>query len=151
MIFEHLWLQFWPQDLLFVFIHFNCHVVHWLQDVHKRFRTESHSEAAGRFNERFLLSIASCKACLVMDDEMNILPISSHIRSITPVLVNEVPSFISCFFFLWGFQMIFTWHFFQSYKIVAFQTLPKTNVLSTNNVSTLMFWDNAKNMSFPSR
>ncbi|KAL5152609.1 RNA cytidine acetyltransferase 1 [Glycine soja] len=60
-----------------------------VMDVHKRFRTESHSEAAGRFNERFLLSIASCKACLVMDDEMNILPISSHIRSITPVLVNE--------------------------------------------------------------
>ncbi|KAK7858864.1 rna cytidine acetyltransferase 1 [Quercus suber] len=58
-------------------------------DVHDRFRTESHSEAAGRFNERFLLSLASCKACVVMDDELNILPISSHIRSITPVPVKE--------------------------------------------------------------
>ncbi|KAL8138292.1 hypothetical protein V2J09_004293 [Rumex salicifolius] len=50
---------------------------------------ESHSEAVGRFNERFLLSLASCKACVVMDDEFNILPISSHIRSIKPVPVKE--------------------------------------------------------------
>ncbi|KAG7983022.1 hypothetical protein I3843_04G083000 [Carya illinoinensis] len=60
-----------------------------LQDVHERFRTESHSEAVGRFNERFLLSIASCKACVVMDDELNILPVSSHIKSISPVPVRE--------------------------------------------------------------
>ncbi|KAL6502634.1 hypothetical protein OROHE_024287 [Orobanche hederae] len=58
-------------------------------DVHERFRTESHSVAAGRFNERFLLSIASCKACLVMDDELNILPISSHMRSVTQIPVRE--------------------------------------------------------------
>eukprot|EP00268_Persea_americana_P066419 TRINITY_DN9034_c1_g1_i1.p1 TRINITY_DN9034_c1_g1~~TRINITY_DN9034_c1_g1_i1.p1 ORF type:complete len:1032 (+),score=211.38 TRINITY_DN9034_c1_g1_i1:177-3272(+) len=60
-----------------------------VMDVHERFRTESHSESASRFNERFLLSIASCKACVVMDDELNVLPISSHIRSITPVSVAE--------------------------------------------------------------
>ncbi|KAJ8768500.1 hypothetical protein K2173_022593 [Erythroxylum novogranatense] len=60
-----------------------------VMDVHERFRTESHSEAAGRFNERFLLSLASCKACVVMDDEMNILPISSHIRSIIKVQLRE--------------------------------------------------------------
>ncbi|KAH9610472.1 hypothetical protein KSS87_005313 [Heliosperma pusillum] len=60
-----------------------------LQDVHERYRTESHSEAAGRFNERFLLSIASCRACVVVDDELNILPISSHIRTITPIPVEE--------------------------------------------------------------
>ncbi|KAB2635271.1 hypothetical protein D8674_025805 [Pyrus ussuriensis x Pyrus communis] len=58
-------------------------------DVHDRFRTESHSKATGRFNERFLLSLASCKSCVVMDDELNILPISSHVRSITPVPVKE--------------------------------------------------------------
>jgi hypothetical protein len=63
---------------------------YWFQDVHERFRTESHFRATGRFNERFLLSLASCKACVVMDDELNILPISSHIRSITPVPVKEV-------------------------------------------------------------
>ncbi|KAG2711709.1 hypothetical protein I3760_04G089400 [Carya illinoinensis] len=60
-----------------------------VMDVHERFRTESHSEAVGRFNERFLLSIASCKACVVMDDELNILPVSSHIKSISPVPVRE--------------------------------------------------------------
>ena len=60
-----------------------------VMDVHGRYRIESHSEATGRFNERFLLSFASCKACVVMDDELNILPISSHIKSITLVPVNE--------------------------------------------------------------
>ncbi|KAF7840044.1 RNA cytidine acetyltransferase 1 isoform X1 [Senna tora] len=60
-----------------------------VMDVHDRFRTESHSEAAGRFNERFLLSLASCKACVVMDDELNILPISSHMKSITAVPAKE--------------------------------------------------------------
>ncbi|PIA47868.1 hypothetical protein AQUCO_01400455v1 [Aquilegia coerulea] len=58
-------------------------------DVHERFRTESHFQATGRFNERFLLSLASCKACVLTDDELNILPISSHIRSIKPVPVQE--------------------------------------------------------------
>ncbi|GER47563.1 tRNA(Met) cytidine acetyltransferase TmcA [Striga asiatica] len=60
-----------------------------VMDVHERFRTESHSQAAARFNERFLLSLASCKACIVMDDELNILPISSHIKSITAIPVQE--------------------------------------------------------------
>ncbi|KAL0381550.1 UNVERIFIED_CONTAM: RNA cytidine acetyltransferase 1 [Sesamum angustifolium] len=60
-----------------------------VMDVHERFRTESHSQAAGRFNERFLLSLASCKACIVMDDELNILPISSHMKSITQLPVRE--------------------------------------------------------------
>lgn len=71
----------------------NSRLMYRVQDVHERFRTESHSEAAGRFNERFLLSIASCKSCVVMDDELNILPISSHIKSIMPVPAKEV-SFI---------------------------------------------------------
>ncbi|KAG5534138.1 hypothetical protein RHGRI_022320 [Rhododendron griersonianum] len=60
-----------------------------VMDVHERFRTESHSEATGRFNERFLLSLASCKSCVVIDDELNILPISSHMKSIKPVSVEE--------------------------------------------------------------
>ncbi|CAK9137393.1 unnamed protein product [Ilex paraguariensis] len=60
-----------------------------VMDVHERFRTESHLQAAGRFNERFLLSLASCKACVVMDDELNILPISSHMKSISTVALRE--------------------------------------------------------------
>ncbi|GMP57057.1 hypothetical protein CsSME_00021302 [Camellia sinensis var. sinensis] len=54
-----------------------------VMDIHERFRTESHSEIVPRFNERFLLSLASCTACLVVDDELNILPISSHVKSTT--------------------------------------------------------------------
>ncbi|KAH7352706.1 hypothetical protein KP509_19G059500 [Ceratopteris richardii] len=58
-------------------------------DVHSRFRTESHGDVTGRFNERFILSLASCKSCVVMDDEFNILPISSHLRSISSISVND--------------------------------------------------------------
>ncbi|CAA6672821.1 unnamed protein product [Spirodela intermedia] len=60
-----------------------------VMDVHERFRTESHTQATARFNERFLLSLATCKACVVMDDELNILPISSHMRSIKPITITE--------------------------------------------------------------
>ncbi|XP_022238453.1 RNA cytidine acetyltransferase-like [Limulus polyphemus] len=54
-------------------------------DVHARFRTEAHQNVVGRFNERFMLSLASNKRCLVVDDQLNILPLSSHVLSITPV------------------------------------------------------------------
>ncbi|XP_047369805.1 RNA cytidine acetyltransferase isoform X2 [Vespa velutina] len=47
-------------------------------DVHQRFRTEAHQDVVCRFNERFLLSLASCNRCLVVDDQLNVLPISSH-------------------------------------------------------------------------
>ncbi|XP_050990993.1 RNA cytidine acetyltransferase [Labeo rohita] len=54
-------------------------------DVHSRYRTEAHQDVVGRFNERFILSLASCKTCVVIDDQLNILPISSHITNIKPV------------------------------------------------------------------
>lgn len=54
-------------------------------DVHARFRTESHKDVVPRFNERFILSLASCKNCLVMDDELNILPHSVHVKDIVPL------------------------------------------------------------------
>ena len=34
---------------------------------------------------RFLLSLASCKKCLVLDDQLRILPISTESRNITPI------------------------------------------------------------------
>lgn len=46
-------------------------------DVHARYRTESHQDTVARFNERFILSLAGCESCLVVDDELNVLPISS--------------------------------------------------------------------------
>ncbi|KAM9376570.1 RNA cytidine acetyltransferase isoform 1-T2 [Pholidichthys leucotaenia] len=54
-------------------------------DVHSRYRTEAHQDVVGRFNERFILSLASCKNCVVIDDRLNILPISSHMANIKPV------------------------------------------------------------------
>ncbi len=50
-------------------------------DVHDRFRTEGHSKVDPRFNERFILSLGHCDNCIVMDDELNVLPLSSHIQS----------------------------------------------------------------------
>ena len=58
-------------------------------DAHARFRTEAHVEVTPRFNERFILSLASCASCLVVDDELNVLPISSHIKGIKPVRKGE--------------------------------------------------------------
>ncbi|QIW95901.1 hypothetical protein AMS68_001419 [Peltaster fructicola] len=45
-------------------------------DIHSRYRTEAHGDVVARFNERFILSLGSCETCLVVDDEMNVLPIS---------------------------------------------------------------------------
>ncbi|CAH1257422.1 NAT10 [Branchiostoma lanceolatum] len=54
-------------------------------DVHSRYRTEAHRDVVGRFNERFLLSLSSCETCMVIDDQLNILPVSSHILNISAV------------------------------------------------------------------
>ncbi|KAH8679878.1 GNAT acetyltransferase 2-domain-containing protein [Tricladium varicosporioides] len=45
-------------------------------DIHSRYRTEAHDDVTARFNERFILSLGKCESCLVIDDEMNVLPIS---------------------------------------------------------------------------
>ena len=45
--------------------------------------------SAGRFNERLVLSLASNPACIIMDDELNILPTSSHVKDIVPLQRNE--------------------------------------------------------------
>jgi N-acetyltransferase 10 len=54
-------------------------------DVHDRFRTGAHADVVGRFNERFILSLANCQSCLVLDDELNVLPISRHAKNIIPL------------------------------------------------------------------
>ena len=38
-----------------------------------------------RFNERFTLSLANCPNCLFLDDELNILKISSFADKIEPI------------------------------------------------------------------
>ncbi|VDM39591.1 unnamed protein product, partial [Toxocara canis] len=57
-------------------------------DVHSRYRTESHAEIVARFNERFILSLASCRDCAVVDDRLNVLPLSSHVAKIEAVPAN---------------------------------------------------------------
>lgn len=55
-------------------------------DVHSRYRTESAGDVVPRFNERFILSLGKCPNCLVCDDELNVLPISSKsLRNLNPV------------------------------------------------------------------
>lgn len=55
-----------------------------LQDVHARYRTSSHDSVVARFNERYILSLGSCADCLVLDDELNVLPISMA-KDIVPI------------------------------------------------------------------
>ncbi len=59
-------------------------------DVHKNYITESHSTTRPRFNERFLLSLGSCDTCLILDDTLNILPISGG-KNIVPYVQVEAP------------------------------------------------------------
>ncbi|KAG6813649.1 hypothetical protein H0H92_008886 [Tricholoma furcatifolium] len=53
-------------------------------DVHARYRTSSHDSVVARFNERFILSLGSCDDCLVLDDELNVLPLSRG-KDIAPI------------------------------------------------------------------
>ncbi|OMJ10782.1 UPF0202 protein [Smittium culicis] len=57
-------------------------------DVHSRYRTEAHNDVVGRFNERFILSLAGNKDCLFIDDELNVLPISEG-KSVKPLPESE--------------------------------------------------------------
>jgi N-acetyltransferase 10 len=42
-----------------------------------------------RFNERFILSLGSCENCLVVDDELNVLPISAG-KNVKPLSLKTV-------------------------------------------------------------
>ncbi|MBA7489722.1 tRNA(Met) cytidine acetyltransferase TmcA [subsurface metagenome] len=60
-------------------------------DVHSRYRTEAHDDVVARFNERFILSLGSCESCLVVDDELNVLPISGGkgVQQLPPITGQE--------------------------------------------------------------
>lgn len=59
-------------------------------DIHSRYRTEGHEDVVARFNERFILSLGSCESCLVVDDELNVLPISGgkNVKPLHPPDLN---------------------------------------------------------------
>ncbi|KAJ2385809.1 N-acetyltransferase 10, partial [Coemansia sp. RSA 2611] len=60
-------------------------------DVHARYRTEVHGDVVARFNERFILSLADNRSCLVVDDELNVLPISlgKSVKPLAPKKTSE--------------------------------------------------------------
>lgn len=43
----------------------------------------------GRFNERLVLSLSNNRNCIMMDDELNILPTSSLVKFICPIPDTE--------------------------------------------------------------
>ncbi|KWU45208.1 putative nucleolus protein [Rhodotorula sp. JG-1b] len=54
-------------------------------DVHARYRSSmSSASPVARFNERFLLSLGNNPSCLIVDDELNVLPISAG-KDIEPI------------------------------------------------------------------
>ncbi|GJQ12855.1 hypothetical protein GpartN1_g4646.t1 [Galdieria partita] len=58
-------------------------------DVHDRFRTQAHKDIIARFNERFMLSLSRCQSCLILDDELNVLPLSSPMKEGTFALSDR--------------------------------------------------------------
>ena len=60
-----------------------------VMDVHARMRTEGHGAVVPRFNERLVLSLSGCPTCILLDDELNILPTSSHVQHIRPIHSND--------------------------------------------------------------
>jgi len=62
------------------------------QDVHQKYRSSfSPDDPVARFNERFLLSLSSSPDCLILDDELNVLPLSrgKDIKPLEETLVEE--------------------------------------------------------------
>lgn len=59
-------------------------------DVHYRYRTEAHQNITCRFNERLILSLADCNRCLLVNDDLTVLPLSSKTASVQPVDVKDV-------------------------------------------------------------
>ena len=60
-------------------------------DIHSRYRTEAHDDVVARFNERFILSLGSCEACLFVDDELNVLPINvgKNVKPLPPPDIDD--------------------------------------------------------------
>jgi len=58
-------------------------------DVHARYRTEAHQDVINRFNERFILSLASNHAAVFLDDNLNILPLSNHIKALEKAITSN--------------------------------------------------------------
>lgn len=69
-----------------------------------RFKTEAYDTVVNRFNERFLLSLVDNPRCLVLDDSLTVLPISSKTAQVDPV--NSVPEVSFLFYRIVNNQMV---------------------------------------------
>lgn len=60
-------------------------------DIHSRYRTEARDDVTARFNERFILSLTSNQHALVVDDELNVLPVSGakNVKLLPPAESTE--------------------------------------------------------------
>lgn len=54
-------------------------------DVHRVYKSNVFGKVKPRFNERFILSLTKCKTCLVIDDELNVLPVTKHMKNLSPI------------------------------------------------------------------
>lgn len=67
-------------------------------DVYSRYRTESFVEIAGRFNQRFALSLLKCDSCFVVNDDLQILhcgePNERKIPMDTDSIINSDSSLV---------------------------------------------------------
>lgn len=60
-------------------------------DVHRRYRTEGQGAVTTfRFNERLILSWADCNRCLLVSDDLTILPLSSKTANVNPVDISTI-------------------------------------------------------------
>ena len=59
-------------------------------DIHKRYRTDSHQEIKCRFNERLILSLADCDRCLMVNDNLTVLPLSNKTANVEPINISQI-------------------------------------------------------------
>eukprot|EP00924_Labyrinthula_sp_SR-Ha-C_P003427 snap_masked-scaffold_15-processed-gene-9.8-mRNA-1 protein AED:0.02 eAED:0.02 QI:0/0/0/1/1/1/2/0/1050 len=58
-------------------------------NMHSKYSTELYKDVKPRFNERFILSLTKARNCVVLDDELNVLPISKYMKKIEAIDDDE--------------------------------------------------------------
>jgi len=51
-------------------------------DCHSRYKTESHQTVEGRFNKRLVESLKTCANCIVLNDDMEVLPVCDKLNGL---------------------------------------------------------------------
>lgn len=60
-------------------------------DIHNKYKTNLFQSVYCRYNKRFMLSLPSCRRCLILDDELNVLPFGGgpNLGPPTPDLLQQ--------------------------------------------------------------